>query len=174
VNASYNGNGKAANMDTGDNSISRINTPQGYYIEVFDETNFSGARWVFGHKTLEKSFNLRTFAADNKISSFVIHQVPASGSVKLCKNMGCRNGSVNRSVGSYKRMPPRNSIGNNALSRVILEPGWKIQIFTKQDFQGESKVFENPHASQSLSIKFKKEHRAWNNVANSFIVSSIQ
>jgi hypothetical protein len=173
VNHSYNGNGKAANMDMGDNIISRINTPEGYYIEVFEETDFSGARWVFGHKTREKSFNLSFFAANNKISSFVIHQVPASGSVTLCKNMSCKHGDINRGVGSYKKMPPADIIGDSNLSRVILQPGWKIQIFTQQNFQGESKVFENSHASQKLSIKFIKEHREWNNKANSYIVSSI-
>jgi hypothetical protein len=172
VDDSYNGNGQAATLDTGDNSISRINTPEGYYIEVFDETDFSGARWVFGHKKKEKSFNLRSFLANNKISSFVIHQVPDKGSVKLCKNMSCRNGAVNRGVGSYTSMPKRK-IGDSKLSRVILQPGWKIQIFTEQNFEGESTFFENPHASKSLSIKFRKEHKKWNNKVNSFIVSSI-
>jgi hypothetical protein len=173
VNDSYNGNGQAATLDTGDNSISRINTPEGYYIEVFDESEFWGVRRVFGHKKREKSFNLSSFAVDNKISSFVIHQVPGRGSVKLCKNMSCKNGSVNRSVGSYRRMPA-GSIGDSSLSRVILQPGWKIQIFTEQNFEGESRSFENPHASKSLSIKFRKEHSAWNNKVNSFIVSSIE
>jgi hypothetical protein len=173
VNDSYNGNGQAATLATGDKSIFlRINTPQGYYIEVFNETDFSGARRVFGHKTQEKSFNLSSFAADNKISSFVIHRVPDSGSVRLCKNMDCKNGSVNRGVGSYRSMPA-GSIGDSSLSRLIIQPGWKIQIFTERNFEGESRLFENPHASQSLSIKFTEEHSAWDNKVNSFIVSTI-
>jgi hypothetical protein len=172
VNDSYNGNGQAATLDTGNDSISRINTPQGYYIEVFEGTEFLGTRWVFGHKSQDKSFNLKSFAADNKVSSFVIHQVPSGGSVKLCKNMNCKNGAVKRGVGSYQKMPKKR-VADSSLSRVILPPGWKIQIFTKRNFQGESTVFENPHASQSLSIKFRKEHRAWNKKTNSFIVSTI-
>jgi hypothetical protein len=169
VNDKYNGNGKCPVMP-GDNIVSRINTPPGMYIEVYRDFFYKGKRWVFGNLNSEMSYGLWWLGANDRISSFIIRQVP-SGGVKLCQDMDCENGKIWRSVGSYKSMPWE--IGDNDLSRVVLPPNFTIKIFVKGSFKGSSELFINGHATMYLSIEFRNEHILWDDKVSSFIISSI-
>jgi hypothetical protein len=170
VNDQYKGDGKCP-VIPGDNMFSRINTPAGMYIEVFRDYQYKGNWWVFGSRNSDMSYSLAGLGADHRIRSFIIRTIP-SGGVTLCKNMNCENGKVTRSVGSYKSMPAA-AIGDNDLSRVILPPQWKIQVFVDESFQGSSKSFTNGHAKANLSIKFLDAYSIWNSKVSSYSISTI-
>lgn len=154
------------------NQISRIRTPAGYYIEIFEGGGYTGKRLVFGHPTASKSFSMKQFGVDDNISSFIVRPFPTEkNGVKLCKKINCRGGSVTRTVGSVPSMPRR--VGAANLSRIILSPGWKIEIFDGPNFRGASKVFFNAHSSVELSIKLRNENADWNDRTKSFIVSTL-
>jgi hypothetical protein len=67
--------------------------------------------------------------------------------------MRCNEGVINRAVGSFRRMP--NKIGDKNLTRIVLSPTWKIELFEEENFAGESIVIFNTHHSAKKSVKFR-------------------
>lgn len=170
VNDQYNGDGKAP-VIPGDNSMSKVFTPAGMYMEVFEDYNYGGKRWVFGNRFSDMVFGLYWFGAQNRISSFIIKTAPQSVSVMMCQDYDCSTGKVWRSVGSYKKMPAE--IGDDDLSRVVLPPKFSIECFVHSGFKGHSRLFENGHATASLSLELRKEYIWWNDKVSSYTIATI-
>lgn len=171
------GKGRAANLPTENKQMSLLTTSAGYYIELFEESVYSGRRLVFGHRQDELTIDLSSFTSGDSgtgsiaVNSFIVRTYPV-GRVRLCRDFKCRKkSSIWLKIGSYPTMP--NKVNEKELSSIVLSAGWQIEIFEEPNFGGASKVFWNRNNRGKLPITFEDELSEWNDRAKSFIISTL-
>lgn len=172
VSDKYNGDGRCSHIP-GDNVVSSLQIPPGISMEVFEDYNFTGARRVFGNLK-STVVSLVDYEMDNAISSFILRAIPIEERVTLCSTFTCLGGTSERfSVGSYMTMNG-TTIEEDTLSRVILPPGWHIELFEGRRFRGESLLLSNDIGNErSLNVRFQRAYAAWNNRVRSMIIGTL-
>eukprot|EP00934_Nitzschia_sp_Nitz4_P004823 Nitzschia sp. Nitz4//scaffold173_size47512//3627//5744//NITZ4_007151-RA/size47512-augustus-gene-0.0-mRNA-1//1//CDS//3329538781//4813//frame0 len=175
VSENYNGDGKCAYVP-GDNEFSSLRLPPGIALEAFAEQNFTGDRRVFAasSETDMTNISLQEYDFDLELSSFIIRPLPTSAGVTLCSTYTCLHTTATTlSIGSYRTMS-ETDIAEDTLSRIILRPGWKVEVFEERRFLGESLVLSNdPENTSPLSIRFQRAYSDWNNRVRSIIIGTI-
>jgi len=70
--------------------------------------------------------------------------------VTLCENYGCDGGFVWKLDGPMED----NWVGqkNDKISEIVIQKGWKIEVFRDSNFQGGSKVFEARDSAQTIEL----------------------
>lgn len=192
----YNGNGKCSHVP-GSNQVASLSIPAGFSIEVFEGINFdpSLARRVFGSLEDLVRVSLQDYRMKHKVRSFIVRPIPPEGtgilfcttarsssfSSSACFGTGA-NSPQRLSVGSYPIFPEKLGGTDGYLSRLVLPPGWKIELFEETEFGGESLVLANdpmtgkPAADgepKPLGFRFRNKYESWRNRTRSMIISTV-
>ena len=154
----------------GNDALTYVNTWDGRMIELWEHSNFGGKVLVIGdYDEKVEILDLSSLGFNDIASSFRIRDIPSNLSAKFCKDLGCTSGSYLAPLGSYSSMPA--AVGNDALTTILVPPGFKVWVFKDSNFEGGRVSFSNTHAT-AWGRADLTEH-GLNDVVSSFAVTVV-
>ena len=125
------------------NKMSSIVVPAGMSAQLYQTRNFGGADYNIGSHTTALTVSFSGFW-NNQVSSYKVRTLP-SGSVMLCENHNCADGTSWSAdgVGDFASLP--TELGTNVtVSKVSIPVGYQVELFELQDFLGWEQTFHDP------------------------------
>jgi len=152
--------------------VPMVRIKAGFFIEIFDRPNFKGSRRVLSSYGGDRTLQLASFKFSGKVRSWRVRKL-SDRQVKLCRGVKCSEGVVvRRRTGSYRELPDEIK---DSLTRITLPPRYRITIFDKTYFRGNSKTFTNSDYSKYASVKlFTGNNKKWNNAAKSMMIMNLR
>lgn len=114
-----------------DNWMSSLKVPKGYTVEVYDNDNFTGAKWTFTADTSYVGANCNDRMTSVKVLAAV-----------FCEHADYKGVSIPLSKGNYT-MAQINAAGisNDWISSLRVPGGWIVELYENDNFTGTKWTF---------------------------------
>ncbi|EPX62627.1 hypothetical protein D187_008815 [Cystobacter fuscus DSM 2262] len=124
-----------AAIGMGDNAVSSLMVPSGWTVTLYEHPNFYGRRKTFTSNT--------TYVGDDfeNITSAIIVQGPSNtGPAVIFDDLQLQGGGAQALVPGIYHLSDIG-MGDNAVSSLMVPPGWTVTLYEHPNFYGRRKTF---------------------------------
>ena len=129
--------GDLRSSSVGNDRISSIRIEAGYEVLACRNSNFRGRCEVF---TSDQS-DLRTISFNDVISSLRVSPLAGPSPVTVYQNVNFNGRTLNVVEGDVSIQDLRNSVGNDTISSIRIEPGYEVFACRDSNFRGRCEIF---------------------------------